>query len=53
MIGWFSVFRAEVLGQIFAMILEPFFLSNVAELTCEDPEFERFLLRARGSDAIL
>ena len=27
------------------------FLSNVAELTCADPEFERLLLIARGSDA--
>ena len=27
-------------------MLEPSFLSKVAELTCADPEFERFLLRS-------
>ena len=34
------------------MILEPSFVSKVAELTCENPEFERFLLRTRCSDAM-
>ena len=33
-------------------MLEPSFLSKVSELTCADPEFERFLLRSRGSDAM-
>ena len=34
-------------------MLEPFFLSKVADLICEDPEFERLLLRSRGSDTML
>ena len=33
-------------------MLEPSFLSKVAELICEDPEFERLLLKAHGSDAM-
>ena len=33
-------------------MLEPSFLSKVAELTCENPGFKRLLLRARGSDAM-
>ena len=33
-------------------MLEPSFLSNISELTCTDPEFERFLLKARGSDGM-
>ena len=33
-------------------MLEPSFLSKVADLTYEDPEFKRFLLRAYGSDAM-
>ena len=32
-------------------MLEPSFLSKVAEFTYADPEFERLILRARGSDA--
>ena len=34
------------------MMLEPYFLSKIAELKCEGPEFERLLLRARAFDAI-
>ena len=33
-------------------MLQPCFLSKVAEWICADPDFERFLLRARGSDAM-
>ena len=33
-------------------MLEPSFLSKVAELTYAGPEFERLLLRLRGSDAV-
>ena len=33
-------------------MLEPSFLSTVAELTYADPEFERLLLRVRGSNAM-
>ena len=33
-------------------MLKPSFLSKVAKLTCEDPEFEQFLLIKRGFDAI-
>ena len=35
-----------------ALMLEPSFLSNVAELTYDDPEFERLLLRVGGYDAM-
>ena len=35
-------FQREVSGQISALMLEPSSLSKVAELTCADPEFERF-----------
>ena len=33
-------------------MLEPSFLSKIAELTYSDPEFEQLLLKSRGSDAI-
>ena len=33
-------------------MLEPSFLSKVAEFTCADPEFERILFRARSSGAM-
>ena len=33
-------------------MLEPSFLSKAADLTCQDPEFERLLLISRGLDAM-
>ena len=45
-------FQTGVSGQISALMLEPFFLNNIAKLTYKDPDFERFLHIARGYDAI-
>ena len=45
-------FQRGVSGQISALMLEPSFLSKVADLTYSDPEFEWLLLRLRGSDAM-
>ena len=33
-------------------MLTPSFLSKVPDLTCDDPDFERLLLRSRGYNAI-
>ena len=35
-----------------ALMLEPYFLSKVAELTCADPEFEQLSLKVGASDAM-
>ena len=45
-------FQSKVAGQISTLILEPSFLSNVAELTYAYPEFKQFLLRVHGSGAM-
>ena len=34
-------------------MLRTYFLTNLGELTCSNPEYERLLLRVRGSDAML
>ena len=34
-------------------MLEPSFRSNIADLACEDPDFEWFLLVSCGYDAML
>ena len=45
-------FQSRVSGQVSALMLEYSFLRKEAELTCSDPEFERFLLRVYASDAM-
>ena len=45
-------FQSGVSGQISALMLEASFLCEVADLPCTNPEFERLILRKRGSDAM-
>ena len=45
-------FQSGVSSQISALILEPLILSKIVELTCSNPDFERFVLISRGYDDI-
>ena len=40
-----SCFQSKISCQISILTLKPFSLSKIDDLTCSDPEFERFLLR--------
>ena len=45
-------FQSGVSGEISALMLEPYFLSRVAELTYENPGSELFLLGPHSFNAI-